>query len=282
MNVASADRRGVPDIWGLALGYFASYVCFSALVSAVTHGLMPGQSGPVSGFAILPAASLGTMAASVAAITLLGWWKFSRRRRFFGVAVPVPGGDTLRSGLCYAVIIQTTILAYSFKEASIVLALLLMRGGVLALAPIVDRLGRREVHWSSWGALALSLLAVAVALSGVGPYRVTVAMLINLAAYLAGYFFRLRYMTAHAKCDDVTLNRRFFVEETLTATVALVAVQAVCAALGTGQAMLDVRRGVVDLVGNPVNVGTIVGVWYACLGLFGSLIYLGCGENTFC
>src|SRR6185295_20007499 len=104
-----------------------------ALVTAVTHGLMPAQPEPVSGFEILPAASVGTMATSLVAITLLGWWKYSRSRRIFGVTVPVPGGDTLRSGLCYAGIIQTTILAYSFRETSIVLALLLMRGGVLAI-----------------------------------------------------------------------------------------------------------------------------------------------------
>ena len=46
--------------------------------------------------------------------------------------------------------------------------------------------------------------------------------------------------------------------------------------------MLAVRRGIVDLVGNPAGVAAIVGVCYACLGLFGSLIYLDCRENTFC
>jgi protein-tyrosine-phosphatase len=271
------------SIWWLAFGYFASYVCFSALVTAVTHGLMPAQSGSVSGFEVLPAVSIGTLVTSLAAITLLGWWKFSSRRRIFGVSLPVPGADTLRSGLCYAAIIETTVLAYSFKETSIVLALLLMRGGVLAIAPIVDSLGRRQVHWSSWGALALSLLAVGVAFSGVGPYRITAAILVNLAVYLASYFFRLRYMTTHAKCDDVTVNRRFFVEETLTATVALVVVQAAAAALGIGDAMLDVRRGVVGLVGGAASgASVLVGVGYACLGLSGSLIYLDCRENTFC
>ena len=158
-----------------------------------------------------------------------------------------------------------------------------MRGGVLTIAPIVDRLGHRRVHWSSWGALALSLLAVRLAFSGAGSHRLTFAVLLNLAAYLTSYFFRLGYMTARAKCDDGAVNRRFFVEETLTATIALVACQAACAIVGAGPALLEIRRGFADLLGGPATgPAVVVGVCYGCLGLFGSLIYLDCRENTFC
>lgn len=278
----SGPRHFAPGIWWLAFGYFAFYVWFSALVTAVTHGLLPGQRS-VSGFAILPAASLGALASSLAGITILGWWRYVGTRRYAGLTLPLPSSATLRSGLCYAVIIQTTVLAYSFKEASIVFALLLMRGGVLTIAPIVDRLGHRRVHWTSWGALALSLLAVRLAFSGAGPRRLTFAVMLNLGAYLTSYFFRLGYMTAHAKCDDGGVNRRFFVEETLTATIALVVLQAACAVVGAGPALLEVRRGFADLLGGPaIGPALLVGVCYGCLGLFGSLIYLDRRENTFC
>ena len=281
-GTGAATRHAAPGIWWLAFGYFASYIGFSALVTAITHNLLSAQRS-ASGFAILPAASFGVLATSLAGITLLGWWRYVRTRRYGGLTVPFASAETLRSGLCYAAIIETTILAYSFREASIVFALLLMRGGVLAIAPIVDRLGRRRVHWSSWGALALSLLAVWVALLGAGSHRLTFAVLLNLAAYLTGYFFRLGHMTTHAKREDDALNRRFFVEETLVATTALVACQVLCAIVGGTPALLEIRRGFADLLGGPAaGVGALVGVCYGCLGLFGSLIYLDCRENTFC
>jgi glyoxylase-like metal-dependent hydrolase (beta-lactamase superfamily II) len=154
------EVRGSPTgIWWLALGYFGSYVWFSALVTALTHGLLPALLGSASGFEILPAAALGAVATSLVGISVLGWWKYCNVRQCLGVPVPVPSRITLRSGLCYAVIIETTILAYSFKGMSIVFALLLMRGGVLTIAPVVDWMGRRKVHWYSWGSLGLSLLA---------------------------------------------------------------------------------------------------------------------------
>jgi hypothetical protein len=41
--------------------------------------------------------------------------------------------------------------------------MLLMRGGVLAIAPIADLVGGRVVRWFSWVALALSAMAMAAA-----------------------------------------------------------------------------------------------------------------------
>ena len=284
MTPVEPEVRGSPaGIWWLALGYFGSYVWFAALVTALTHGLLPAPMGSASGFEILPAAALGTVATSLVGITVLGWWKYCNIRQCLGVSVPVPSRITLCSGLCYAVIIETTILAYSFKGMSIVFALLLMRGGVLTIAPVVDWIGRRKVHWYSWGSLGLSLVALVIAFSEAGHFVLTIAVTVNLAAYLAGYFFRLGYMTAHAKCDEVAVNRCFFVEETLAAMVALVAFQAICAIVGAGPAMIEIRRGVTELLASSrAAPAMLVGACYACLGLFGSLIYLDGRENTFC
>ena len=50
----------------------------------------------------------------------------------------------LISGVATAVIIGTTTLNYTFVGISILFALLLMRGGVLILAPVVDTLLGRQ------------------------------------------------------------------------------------------------------------------------------------------
>ena len=64
----------------------------------------------------------------------------SERRRVLGLAVPVVRARMLISGVATAVIIGTTTLNYTFVGISILFALLLMRGGVLILAPVVDTL----------------------------------------------------------------------------------------------------------------------------------------------
>ena len=61
-------------IWLMALGYFAFYIPYSALTKALSLGLLPGMSGPVSGFLILPATAIATSVALIAFITIGGGW----------------------------------------------------------------------------------------------------------------------------------------------------------------------------------------------------------------
>ena len=68
----------------------------------------------------------------------------------------------LISGVATAVIIGATTLNYTFVGFSILFALLLMRGGVLILAPVVDILLGRRVRSSSCIALGLSFAALAI------------------------------------------------------------------------------------------------------------------------
>lgn len=274
-------RGGGTAVWWLALGYFVSYIPYTALVRVMTGG---DHAGPaLSATALLPGAALATAVTMTAAIWMLGWWKYAGRRDVLGVTMPVPRRSTLIAGVSFAVIIWTTTIAYSFPGISIVLALLLMRGGVLALAPIVDRLSHRRVHWDAWTALALSFLALGIAFSEVGSYQFTLAAALNLAAYLAGYAFRLRQMASEAKSEDAAVNRRFFVEENMVAMSALVGVPALLALLGPGDVALELRRGfTAALAGPPAAPALLVGVCYGMLALFGTLIYLECSENTFC
>jgi protein-tyrosine-phosphatase len=186
------------------------------------------------------------------------------------------------SGLCFAIIIATTTLAYTFDGISIVFALLLMRGGVLIIAPITDALCQRHVHWNSWVALALSLTALGVVCTGVGSYSLSLAALVNLAAYLLGYVFRLYVMTKVAKCTDALATYRYFVEEQMIAMLALVLVPALCALIGVGDSSLALRRGFTTFLSSPLaGPALLVGVCYAGLGSFGTLIYLDRRENTF-
>ena len=61
-------------IWLLALGYFAFYIPYSALTKALSLGRLPGMSGPVPGFLLLPATAVATTVVLLMFVTIGGGW----------------------------------------------------------------------------------------------------------------------------------------------------------------------------------------------------------------
>ncbi|HWT03195.1 MAG TPA: hypothetical protein VN256_23285 [Pyrinomonadaceae bacterium] len=281
--MASDKRNFKLVIWGLALGYFASYAPYSALIKITTTGSWPGVGAGVSGFRLLPAAVISTAVTLPLIISLMGWWKYAGRRVVFGVRVPFPGRLVFLSGLGTAIIIGSTTLAFTFTGVSIVFALVLMRAGVLSIAPVVDRLFKRRVRWFSWAALALSAAALFVALSDVNNYRLTDVAALTIAAYLLGYLLRLPCINGLAKTTDTAVTRKYFVEEVMVAVPLLVIVPAALALFGGGGIAAELREGFAGFFTSSVTLpALIIGALYSCLYCFGTLIYLDCRENTFC
>jgi len=262
-------------IWLFACGYFVLYAPYSALTKAVTSGLFPGVPRGLSGFELLPMTILGTLGAVAIAMISFGGWRHLR-----GITPPV-----VLSGLGTALIIATTTLAYTFKGVSIVLALLLMRGGVLVIAPFVDMAFGRRMRWFSQVALLCSIAALPISLSAVSQYAFTIAAAVNLALYLSGYLLRLPCMTKCAKVDDIAHTRRYFVQELFVACGFLLAIPAILAGIGAGPVMIALRRGFTTFRSEHAEAvvpALLIGVLYAGLYVFGTMIYLDRRENTFC
>jgi hypothetical protein len=239
MQTTTSRRRFKLRIWWLALGYFAFYAPYSFLIKILTSQMWPGVDKPVSGFQILPAVVLSTAFGLLAFISFKGWWRYFTRRELPWMIV--------LSGFGTAVIIVTTTLAFTFTGVSILFALLLMRGGVLLLAPSVDLLFRRRVRWFSWIALGLTMPALAIAFVDVNNYRLTALAALIIGAYLGGYVLRLPCVTRLAKQEDTEITRRFFVQESLVALFFLVAAPVALALIGHGEIMLQLRQGFTDL-----------------------------------
>lgn len=281
--MSSAHRQFDLRIWWLAFGYFAFYAPYSAFIKVTTGGLWPGVGAGVSGFRLLPAVVISTAVVMTAIVSLKGWWAYAGRRRLFGVSVPFPSGLVILSGFGTAVIIGTTTLTFTYTGVSIVFALLLMRGGVLTIAPVVDRLFRRRVRWFSWAAFVVTVPAILIALADVNNYRLTTLAALTIIAYLSGYVMRLPCVTHMAKSEDATTTYRYFVEEQLAAMFFLLALPVVFALLGRGEIMSELRLGFTEFFASAATVpALIIGALYACLYCFGTLIYLDCRENTFC
>ena len=276
-------RRYTLTIWMLGLGYYITYTPYSGLTKAISNGLLPGTGGPVKGAVLLPISALATVVGMFTFITVKGWWKYAGTREFFGYQIPFPRPLTFLSGVCLAMIMGTTTLAFSFAGLSIVLVLVLLRGGTLIIAPIVDRIVGRRARWFSWTAMLVSLAAVLMALSDASSYTLTLAAVIDILAYLAAYFFKLQFMSRLAKIDDRPATLRYFVEEQIVAAPLLFVVLVVLALIGYGDVMMGFRAGLTSFATTPAAFyAVLVGLSYAGLCICTTLIFLDRRENTFC
>lgn len=281
--MAYKRRRFNLRIWGLALGYFIFYAPYSALVKLTTAGMLSNTNGAATGFEVLPSFIVGVVTVMFVGTTLLGWWKYASRRVCFGVSIVCPSRLVFLSGFGTAIIIATTTLSLSLTGVSILFAVLLMRGGVLIIAPTVDALFGRRVRWFSWCALALSFAAVLVALADVNNYRMTLVAALTIAAYLFGYLLRLPCLNKLGKCEDRSVCYRYLVEEQIVAAILLLVIPAALALIGQGGSMLELRHGFTNFFTSGVTApGLLIGALYACLYFFGTLIYLDARENSFC
>lgn len=282
-------RLAVFGIAALCFGYFACYVPYSMMTKMITKGLFAGMGGKgVDGFIILPATVFASFVSMYLFLTLSGWWKYTKKKNIFGFQIPWPRWFTFISGLCTAGVIVTTTLAYTFSGVSIVFAMLLMRGGVLVMAPVVDLIAhkrKRAIYWPSWVAAALSFSALFVAFSK-KETALTVIAAFDISFYLLSYFLRLLIMSNAAKSVDAAEKKTYFTEEQMVANPALFAGLIVVGLIGSTMPAETlpniVWRGFVEF---PFSgffwQAFLIGVFSYGTGLFGSLIFLDRRENTF-
>ncbi len=281
--MALDTRKHELAIWGYAFGYFACYAPYSALTKLLSQGALPGMPRALTGFELLPITTGASLVAMAVFLTVARFWRYASRREILGVSVPFPTRWTFLSGVATAAIIGTTTLAYTFSGVSIVFMMLLMRGGMLVLAPIVDAISRRKVRWFSWIALGLSLGALLTAVIEAHNYALTVIAAIDVTVYLASYFVRLRFMSHLAKSDRREDSLRYFVEEQMVATPVIVGTLCVVALVGQGTIGMEVRRGFTEIgASGAVLAAILVGVLSQGTGVFGGLVLLDKRENTFC
>ena len=270
-------------IWWLTLGYFVFYAPYAALTKIFSQGLLPGVDRPVSPFEMLPATGFATAVVTLLIITGLGWWSYLGRRKLLGVTVPWPMPRTLLAGLATAAIIYTTTLMYTFTGVSILLAMILMRCGVLILAPAVDCLFRKRVRWFSWAALGLCLLGLVAAAAVLPSYDATWGLRATAGIYVGAYAVRLHCLNTLAKTSDRAATCRYFVEEQFVAMGVLIGTPLAIALVGSSGIPLEIRHGVTSFVStSALWPSLLIGVLYAFLCWFGTLIYLDRRENTFC
>jgi hypothetical protein len=133
------------------------------------------------------------------------------------------------------------------------------------------------------GALVLSIMSLVVStvMEG-GAARITLVCAVDVALYLAFYFVRLQIMSRKAKSKDANANLRYFVEEQLVSSPALLLFLGIAALFGMGEFGMSLRSGFTEIWSEPVWPYVIlVGILSQGTGIFGGLILLDKSENTF-
>jgi hypothetical protein len=278
VSTGAEDKRHV-SIWWWAFGYFAAYVPYSALTKALSDGKLGAK---VPGNSILPVSTMASMVAMVLFLWGTGWWRSATKMKVGRFELPRPTKWTALSGLCGSTILTTTTLAYTIEGVSIVFMMLLLRGGMLAMAPVVDRISGRKVQLISWIATGLTLSSLLVTLIGRDQdFTMPFVAIVDVTAYLTAYFIRLRFMSKLAKSDSVEVTRRYFVEEQLVSTPTAVLVMAVLAIIG-GENFGEFTWGFTNLLFSPQALwALLIGVLSQGTGIFGALVLLDKSENSF-
>jgi hypothetical protein len=272
------SQRRAPSIWWWAFGYFACYAPYAAMTKVVSEVGVGGVK--VDGVTLLPVTVTATVVTAIGFLIATGWWRRALKPvgRF---QVPLPTVQTALSGLCASGIIATTTLAYTFEGVSIVFVMLLMRGGLLILAPVIDVIGGRRIRWYSATALVLSIASLATSMRG-GSTVITQACAINVGIYLACYFVRLQLMTHRAKSPDPDANLRYFVEEQLVSSPALLLGLVIWAFAAPGAFAAKLHVGFTDFWSSSLlPYALVIGFLSQGTGIFGGLILLDKSENTF-
>ena len=257
----------------------------------------------VPGAEWLPPTIMASILMMLVFITSMRWWKYATQTKFkvAGHTLPRPRIWTLFSGICTGFVVATTTLAYTIDGVSIVFAMLLMRGGMLVMSPIVDTIFKRHVRWFSWAALGLSLLALIV--SNFGPYAfhlkvwgaqpfMNTILAIDLIVYLSAYFFRLTFMSKLAKSDNADDTKKFFVEEQMVGTPSILLILFIVSlfyaqfdpASDLGRFVTGIHNGFTSFWSRPGSILALAfaaGLFSQFNGVFGSLILLDKSENAF-
>ncbi len=276
------------SIWWLAAGYFSAYVFFALGVKLVTpsandvFSLLPAF---VCGVAVTITPVLWHLVNRASAHVadgenpnspgLIGW---RQRARIIATLLARHRWAVLVSGVSTALIVVTTVFALSFRAVSIAVALLMMRGGVLALSPLIDWLTDRSIRPQAWGALGISVAAIAVtALLTSAKGTIPLIIGLNLALYIGAYGVRLTLMAKTAKLRTRGLRATYGVGELVVCVATLFVCVLAVGWLGPIEAAQAIRQGLISFSWG----GFALGVTYGWVLTFGTLIYLDHRETSF-
>lgn len=279
------------DIFLYALGYLLCYIPLTLLSRLSGLGFFKSLMGEkINGFTMLPLYTLGSLFFMAGFFILSGWYKKIPFVKTYGVIYPKIPFYIWLSGLCVMGQIISTLWVYAFSGIGLVFAILLMKGGTMLLAPLVDFLikkNKRKIYWPTWIAISLTLLAFGVSFLDHSNPSLNLECRLIIFFYLTSYFFKLIIMSYWAKTKDHEVRKNYIIQEQTVIMMIMLLLIPLLGLLGTiynhNHMLNEIYRGFTLLpqlgfILEPM----IIGALGTATGLFASHVFLDRRENTFC
>ncbi|MEM1390059.1 MAG: hypothetical protein AAGG45_03180 [Pseudomonadota bacterium] len=257
-------QERVGYVWRPALHYGLAYTLFALTIRALREEVYRVPDIFIAGFGF-------------GGFCVLSWslWSAGQRRRARHGPKPQKTTANIVSGFAAVTIVGATVMAFLFRDVSILLALLLMRLGVLMLAPFIDRFS---------GRMPSKAALLAAAICGLGCISGSMTNTFSalswpvsgvLCIYLTGYAVRLSLMTRYAKTPVRSARGDWFmIEVQITAFVMLLISTLMLAQRLTSSPDFILREW------QALTASLLCGLAYGYAFVHGTLIYLDWRDNV--
>jgi len=232
------------------------------------------------GVATLPALTIACMVVGFLGLLAEGLWSRLHNRQPLVCRLRLTPDVTI-AGTASAVVLLASTRAYSDPGVSLLVPLLLMKGGVLLLGPTIDWLTSTPVRYRAKWTLALALVAVVAVLWG----RVNVRLGLDVALlcavlYVAAYFPKLRVMSKYRGWggDDAASMRSLDFQVSEMTAALLVALPLSCALALTASDPAATLATTLAYLQRP-GLWALAAASEGC-ALFGGLLFLLRSELT--
>jgi hypothetical protein len=267
----------------IVIAYCIIYIPNVMVLRIATSGVHPALGRPLTGLETLPSSLILNLLMTIAFIWWAGWGRDAHQVKLGSYSLPCPKGLTWLSSLGSALILLSVPLSYTIQGVSIPFMQLLMRGDVLVIAPMLDLIFGRKVHWWSWAALVMVLIALYITLYDRGGLNLPPLAILTVVIYTLGYFLRLFVMNRISKNGDPAMVRRYFVEEKVGGLPIAITILALISISGIGGQSTELSWGFVQVWLDPVLWPMIIAAGtLTIISVISILILLDPRENAFC
>ncbi len=282
----------------LCIGYFIFYV-----ITGVTVKYFQGKADMslpgMKEIAFTTYSTLGGTAICMAIVVALGWYRLQSNGLVQWGPIRFPGEYVyiIPSGVCTAVVITTTTLMYSLP-ISIMVAMVIMRGGVIVISLLVDLVQKwqgiltKKIYWQESVAVAFAISAVVVVLvlgstQGRKGDLSPAAGVIIFSSYILAYLLRIYVMNYFKNTRGKGVrqdNKGFFAIEQIAATATLCVLAPVLYKaggwFGSESKHLDVYRGAIQHPHALWGWATLAGMAFGLVAFFSVFLFMFKGRTA--
>lgn len=244
-------------LWFWLVLYFICYVPYTIQSKSL------GKH--ISALQIFPYTSLGSFFTTIVEFFVLGLI-FSKGKDIFAFWKKLQFSvASVGTGIACAMISITTTASYMLQGVAVITMMLLMRGGMLSLAPINDLRQKRKISTKSWSGFVLAFIAICCGILGAG--KIPFVGFIILALYIGAYSVSLNF---YGKNQG---NFLFLCSAQIIACASMLFIS--CCGI------ILFKQTFVLISANQIFKGFSIGILAQLIGIFGPLIILTPVEQTY-